>query len=153
MPPPLPPPNVLVSENLSRWLRACLIAEIFMALASVPLAVGSEMLVQDKFPDVETGFAIVDGGDTLVGAIVLLGLTLVPAIIASWIGLFLRKPWAPWLYLGIRVAALILNSLIGLITIELTWGVFHVFSGTQDALSGVVLALIFLTPLRDEFRE
>lgn len=80
--------------------------------------------------------------------LVLFLLVLFAALITAWIGLWRFWRWAPRLYLGTLVAAIVLQPVLGP-SVQTGWA-----SALYDAGSvsgGALMAGVFLTPLRDEF--
>ena len=69
--------------------------------------------------------------------------------IASFVGLFIFRPWAPKLSLISTALALCLWSLIG---VHVASGWSTAFTGLSDTLWGVILTMMYFTPLRKKFR-
>ena len=80
-------------------------------------------------------------------------LVLIPATIASWIGLFLYKNWGRWLYFAMTVFSTLLNLSISIFDFSATWGFVSSLLEIDCMLTGAILVMIFLTQLANRFNK
>lgn len=151
MPPPTPPPDA-VDPNLWLWFKSLVIIEAVSLVVIIPCSVANELILSSQFPDTETMYGVVDGAENIALVLVGLMVLLLPVVLASWVGLLLKKNWARWLYLIVTAIGITLELSGGLATIELVWGFINAIGSVESLLNGAILALAFLTPLKDAFK-
>ena len=81
-------------------------------------------------------------------ALFALAVLLVGGMIAGYIGLFHVRAWGAWVSLGVTVAVFLLTPFLGA-TVANGWS--ESFYYASAVLHGVVLALVFLGPMRHSF--
>lgn len=137
--------------TLHVWYRGLLIADIVLFLIQIPVRAFSEVMaaaVLERFglsPELSPAQAVLAGG-TLVVA-----LMAIPALIASWVGLFSYKSWSRWLYAVTTLAVLVLFLPLSLLDVSLQWGFPVAVDHIDSVVTGALLAVLFLSPVAREF--
>lgn len=114
--------------DLVKIFRGLIVADIVIAVVSMPLAMVSGVLAEAALR--EAGISEqASSADAVVAAFSCMILVVaIPAQIVSWIGLFNFRSWARWLYLGTVVATLLMAIPIGYLDFSYSWGL----PGTAD---------------------
>jgi len=76
---------------------------------------------------------------------------LLPALVASWIGLFKLRNWSRWVYLFAMCAGYLLAIPIGCFQYDVSWGLSSAIFDLAGPIEGLVLGIAFLSPLAKEF--
>jgi len=139
--------------DLATLLRGLLIFEIcfgivVFVMGIIETSMGDEFLleagVSQELSDLQTLSVAVFGVALVV---------LIPALIASWVGLFQQKNWSRWLYLFVSVASCLLMVFFGFFHWTYRWGVVEALESLTSVVSGLILAICFLSPLASEFNS
>ena len=142
------PPNKL---TLHAFLKGLLVAEIALAVLSIPLAFLEGMMTESMLNEVGMTTNYTDS-EMLTGAFALMFLiVLLPAIIASWIGLFKLRNWARWVYLGVTCIAHLLAIPMGCFEYDVYWGLSRAIVDFIGPVEGLIIGISFLSPLAAEF--
>lgn len=167
---PPKPPFVKPAWRISQLITAMqvlLVAEIALTVIDVGIEIAEESVVAAIRPDLVANQQQQGAGaapfaaeaeaseiEIVVGLVlIVLFLGLLALLISSWVGLFLLRPWAPWLYLSMTVVGSVLGLLGGLFDVAPHWGLSSWIGGVGGQVSGALLALIFLTPLAQQFQS
>ncbi len=145
--PQFPPEN----KTLHHYFIGLLVAEISLFVVILPIALFGGMMAEAAIEDAG-GSTELTGPEAVVAGFSCLFLVVgLPAIIASWVGLFLYKAWGRWLYLATTVTLHVLYVPISIFDFSLTWGLASALGDVGSLVSGAILAMIYLTPLANRF--
>ena len=142
-----PPSNA----SLTSLLRGLLIFEI--VYGAIVVGIGFfESYIEGMFW-AEMGLSQESGSsDMFILAIVAVSLVVVlPATIASWVGLFQHRNWARWLYLAVTAFTLLLVVFVGCFQWSYRWGLVTALESIGSVVGGTILAICFLSPLAASF--
>ncbi len=78
-------------------------------------------------------------------------MVLVPAQVAAWVGVYRRRPWARWLYLGVAAASAVIGLSAGAAQFSYEWAFPAAVNDVGSMVAGAVLALLFLSPAAELF--
>ena len=143
----LPPSNA----SLTSLLRGLLIFEI--VYGAIVVGIGFfESYIEGMFW-AEMGLSQEPGSsDMFILAIMAVSLVVVlPATIASWVGLFQHRNWARWLYLAVTAFTLLLVVFVGCFQWNYRWGLVTALESIGSVVGGTILAICFLSPLAASF--
>lgn len=76
---------------------------------------------------------------------------LVVAQLASFVGLFMMRNWGRWLQLGTLISSYLLRLPISLFEVSEVWGFGIALSEIESLVSGLILGLVFYSPLARDF--
>lgn len=138
-------------KTLRRWYRGLLIADIALFLVQVPVRVFSELMVLATMRDAGGVPEMSPVETVLASGTLLIALIAIPALIASWVGLFSYRPWSRWLYAVTTTAVLVLFLPLSLLDLSLQWGFPIALDNIASVVTGALLAVIFLSPVARSF--
>jgi hypothetical protein len=138
-------------KTVSVWFRGLLIAEVSLFMIAVPLSLISAFLFETAQEEIESSVELPVTHVLFVGLGCISLLIGLPALIISWVGLFLFKPWARWLYLGVQIGFRLLVLPFSLTDYSPTWGFITALTDFGSLITGSILAIVFLSPLAKEF--
>jgi glucan phosphoethanolaminetransferase (alkaline phosphatase superfamily) len=145
-----PPPL----DRLKIIFRALLIAEIILSVILIPMSFGYGMMLEDPNQEVAT---VQPTAAEIMGAVVIGGLVLVvilaflAALIVAWVGLFLYRPWARWLYVGVHTSGILFSIAFGVFDFSYQWGLIHSIETVSFFLAGCNVSLLFFSELSQAF--
>lgn len=135
--------------ELRRVLRTLIVAEVAIMVLSIAVEIIAEQFLPEPLRawlerEVESPTTVADV------VLLLVALPLLAAIVVSWVGLW--RLWRParWIYLLAVVAALLLEAVAG------PWiysGPGAALSTAQSLISGMIVALVYFTPLSAAFQR
>ena len=137
--------------SLASLLRGLLIFEITFGVIAIGLGLFETYLESQFFAEMglvqEMGsFDMFSFAMFAVAFVILL-----PMMIASWFGLFQQRNWGRWLYLGSHLFASLLMVFMGCFQWNYRWGLVLALETISSNVSGIILAICFLSPLGTEF--
>lgn len=127
--------------NLRSVLRALVLADAALIIASVT----AELILEDTLPEPVRTYA---ANQDLPTPLLLAGVVLLLLWVVSWVTLWRFSSPAPYLYAAVWAGSLVLGPLGGP---HISTGVGESFSVMSSSVTGAILALAFLSPLREEF--
>jgi hypothetical protein len=135
--------------RLTRLFRGALIAEWILALSAAVVAIATQPLLPPELRAYLDGQADapLNGRDLLEIAI---GIIFLGLAASSTVGLFLFKRWARRLFVALTVTGFIPIVVLGP-TVET--GAATALAEMATLLSGIILALIYGSPVRDHFEK
>ena len=142
------PPN---KQTLHAFLKALIGAEIALGLLSIPLAVFEGMMTESVLNEIGQTTNFTDSEMLSAAFGIMFLVVLLPALIASWIGLFKLRNWARWVYLIVLCSGCLLAIPMGCFTYEVTWGLSTAIMDLMGPIEGIILGISFLSPLAQEF--
>ena len=131
------------------FLRTLIVAEIALGIISVVLS----LLTESALPEPLRAFVKAESEAEMTPRIMIMIATTVPAIILwilSSVGLFFFWRPARILYLIVNVAGLLVAPFFGPY-VDAGWGT--AFDEAAILVSGVILALIYFSPLKDLYEK
>lgn len=135
-------------NQLESFLTGILVFEICTVTLCVLTALASGVMADDIYQAEPTSY------DLLIGiAALFLCLVYFPGSIIAWIGLFRRRWWSRWLYVGMLVTSNALDLVIGLVDWSFQWGLPGAIAVVCGITSGIVSSIIFLTPVAESFTK
>jgi len=138
-------------KSLHQIFIALLITEIAFFVLTVPLSFFGGMMAEAAIEEA-VGPTEMTGPEVAVTVLAsMIALVGIPSLIASWVGLFLYKSWARWLYAATGLVLGIIYVPISFMDFTLTWGLPSALNDLASVVSGAILATIFLTPLAHRF--
>ena len=142
------PPN---KQTLHAFLKALIGAEIALGLLAIPLMFFQTMMTESAFNEIGQTTNVSDSEMLSFAFGIMFLVVLLPAIIASWIGLFKLRNWARWVYLIVLCSGCLLAIPMGCFTYEVTWGLSTAIMDLMGPIEGIILGISFLSPLAQEF--
>ncbi|OWK35279.1 hypothetical protein [Fimbriiglobus ruber] len=122
-----------------------------MFLSAVPLILGGTALAEERLASRGVTLEPTDGEAVVAGLSCCAAVILMPAVVASWVGLFRRRWWAPWAYLGTTVATKVFALATGAVGFAYEWGLPGAVGGASDVVTGVVIGLVFFSPAAADY--
>lgn len=127
--------------NLRFVLRALVLADVALLFA-----IGTaETILEDTLPEPVRAYA---ANQELPTVLVVAASILLLLVVVSWVGLWRLSRWAPLLYVVAWAGLLVAGPFAGP---HISTGVGEAISSISSGVSGAILALVFLSPLREEF--
>ena len=142
------PPN---NSSLATLLRGMLIFEISFAVIVVGIGFFETYLEGQFWAELGLTEEISNSEMFAFAISVVAMVVLLPATIASWIGLFQHRNWARWLYLAVTSFSILLVVFIGCFQWNYRWGLVTAFESISSVVGGIILAICFLSPLAADF--
>ena len=138
-------------QSLALILRGLLVFEITSRVIVLGIGVFESIVADQTFTEmgIVPEFSDLEMFSSAVLAVALV--ILFPMAIASWIGLYLQKNWARWLYLLSLVLTHLLSVFVGFFTWTYRWGLVEGLESISGTATGLILAICFLSPLATEF--
>lgn len=146
---PFPPDN----NTLHQYFTGLVIAEIALIVLTLPVMLFSDMMTETATED-SIGASEASAPEMAIAFFaVLLLIVYIPAVIASWVGLFNYKAWGRWLYLATTVFEYVLFLPLSIFDLSWTWGLESSLHELASTISGAILTIAYLTPLANRFTE
>lgn len=136
------------SETIESLFTGVLITEICFVVFSLIFAVIGGMLANQQYANLPSDAERVTFAVSCSAFVLFL-----PAGIISWIGLFQRRDWGRWLYAGLATVGHLLGIFIGLFEWSYSWGFPAALSNLACVTNGMIITMIFLTPIADTFTK
>ena len=138
-------------QSLALILRGLLVFEITSRVIVLGIGIFESIVADQTFTEmgIVPEFSDLEMFSSAVLAVALV--ILFPMAIASWIGLYLQKNWARWLYLLSLVLTHLLSIFVGFFTWTYRWGLVEGLESISGTATGLILAICFLSPLATEF--
>lgn len=136
-------------NTIAKIFKSLLIAEIAIAAFILPISIIEASIIEQRGLIIETE----DPNLFLSGISILLMIVMLAALITSWVGLFRFRRWARWLYLGTLLVANIVFIPFSCFDLSVHWGLSLSVSDISCYITGSILAIIFLSPLADQFQD
>ena len=137
--------------SLTTLLRGLVIFEIAFAVIVLSLEIAASSMGEQVLA--EAGL-VQEYGNLQMFSFAILVVALVilfPMAIAGWFGVFQRKKWGRWLYLVGLVATQLLEVFVGCFSWSYSWDLSAALASISYMVSGVIVAICFLSPLASEF--
>ena len=144
------PPN---KQTLHAILKGLIGAEIALGLISIPLLIFESVLVESMLTEAGMTQNISDSQMFSYSIAIMLLVVLLPMLIASWIGLFRLRAWSRWMYLGTVMSFYLLAIPLGCFEYQYHWGLSLAIMDFADPVTGIILGVIFLSPLAADFQN
>ena len=143
------PPNKQVLHAL---LKGLIGADVALLLLSIPLGIFEGMVTESMLNEIGKTTNFTDTEQLTAAIWIMILVVLLPAAIASWIGLFRLKNWARWVYLAAICSVFLLSIPMGCFQYDVCWGLSQAILDLEGPIKGLILGIVFLSPLAVEFR-
>lgn len=139
---------------LHQYFSGLLIAQIVLSFVLVPVIIFGQIMLDNSMDASAEASAEITNSEMMIAVFYLVFLlVLIPATIASWIGLFLYKNWGRWLYFAMTVFSTLLSLSISIFDFSANWGFVSSLIEIDCLLTGAILVMIFLTQLANRFNK
>ena len=144
---PRPPDGYISIMNSKNIFRIIVILDIVIVVFGIIVSDLTEGLLPETLQNylmqaAESDFIPKDTIFLIIGAIFFI------ALIVSWIGLLKFKKFAPWLYLVVSTADIVLTSFMGP---TVRSGLAESIAIFEGLIGGVLIALVFFSPVKEFF--
>ncbi len=133
-------------------MRYLIVAEAALSCLHLPLGVAGG-LVADGVAR-ERGVVVPESTPTQDAAMLMLCATVgvaLPALVASWVGMYRLRAWSRWLYLGVTALITSVSAAASLTDFSFEWGFPHHVESLSTLVTGGILALAFASPAAESF--
>ena len=128
-------------------LRGLVIADAAVTALGLLLAFFSGMMTDDSATSSDSS-----GQSLTLGLLCFLLLTLVPAQIGGWVGIYRLRNWGRWLYVGSVCVGHLVFVLTSLFDFSAGWKFPDSLASIAGTIGGVIIGLVFFSSLDAEFR-
>lgn len=142
------------SDRLKSLLHVLVTVEIVASVLVIAILVIESILLDSmglQPPETENDQSVSDL--ILLLTALFAFLVLIPSTIVSWIGLFKTKWWSRWLYALNLIASTVISLPNDLINFDPSWGLSSWLISLSDMNTGVIIGLLFFSPLSKEFQK
>jgi hypothetical protein len=125
-------------------LRSLIIAEACISVVAIGLSILAYAAA--SAPNAPDAPMSPSEGIACVGFVIYL-----PGMIAAWIGMCFLRNWSRWLYFVLTIVAHVFSLGSNLIDFSATWHFPDAVGSVASTVGGIVLGLVFMSPLAKEF--
>jgi len=140
-------------QTLHAFLKGLIGADVALMLLAIPLGMLEGLMTESTLNEIGKTTNFTDSEMLSASIWVMLLVVLLPAIVASWIGLFQLRNWARWVYLIAICSGYLLAIPMGCFEYEVCWGMSRAIIELAGPIEGLILGIAFLSPLASDFQS